>query len=70
VPAVATAPSEHSLTGDYRAARLFEAGARSLEDVVLERWDELVASGRAECPVCGGDIHAASGCDGCGSERS
>jgi hypothetical protein len=70
VPAVATAPSEHNLTGEYRAARLFEAGARSLEDVVLERWDELVASGRAECPVCGGYIHAASGCDGCGSELS
>jgi hypothetical protein len=68
VPAVATAPSEHNLTGEYRAARLFEAGARSLEDVVLERWDELVASGRAECPVCGGYIHAARGCEGCGSQ--
>jgi hypothetical protein len=70
VPAVATAPSQHSLTREYRAARLFEAGARSLEAVVLERWDELVASGRAECPVCGGCLQASAGCDGCGSELS
>jgi hypothetical protein len=70
VSVVATAPSEHSLTGEHRAARLFEAGARTLEDVVLKRWDELIASGRAECPICGGHLHAASGCAGCGSELS
>ena len=66
--AVATAPSETTVARSDRAARLFEAGGRTLEDLVLERWDELIASGRAECPVCGGRLHAAGGCDGCGSE--
>jgi tRNA(Ile2) C34 agmatinyltransferase TiaS len=68
VAAVATAPSETTVARLDRAARLFEAGGRTLEDLVLERWDELIASGRAECPVCGGRLHAAGGCDGCGSE--
>jgi hypothetical protein len=52
VAAIATAPSETTATGAHGAARLFEAGGRTLEDLVLERWDELIASGRAECPVC------------------
>jgi len=67
VAAVATAPSESTAAGVH-AARLFETGGRTLEDLVLERWDELLASGRAECPVCGGRLNAAAGCDGCGSE--
>jgi hypothetical protein len=58
------------------SARLFEPpagrsdGAPTLEDAVLRTWDELVAEGRAECPVCGGRIRAASGCEDCGSELS
>ena len=68
MPAVATAASGVSVDQSAREIRLFDAGGRTLEDMVLERWDELVASGRAECPVCGGRLHAASGCDGCGSE--
>jgi hypothetical protein len=68
MPAVATAASAVSVDETAREIRLFDAGGRTLEDLILERWDELIASGRAECPVCGGRLHAASGCDGCGSE--
>ena len=68
--AVATAPTDTLLEGQRRAQRLFEAGGRTLEGLILERWDELVESGRAQCPVCGGRLHAASGCDGCASDLS
>ena len=50
--------------------RLFEPGGMSLEDVVLERWDRLVADGSAACIVCGGSMSAAGGCDSCGAELS
>ena len=64
---VATAPVE-SFVESPRADRLFEAAGRTLEDLILLRWDEVVESGRAECPVCAGRLHAAGGCEGCGSE--
>jgi len=51
-------------------SRLFEPGGATLEDVVLGVWADLVADGRAECPVCGGSISADGGCLGCGSELS
>jgi hypothetical protein len=50
--------------------RLFEPGGVTLEDVVLRVWDELVASGRAECPVCGDSIAAAAECGSCGAQLS
>jgi hypothetical protein len=50
--------------------RLFEPGGSTLEDVVLGLWEELVAEGRAECPVCGGSITPAAGCESCGAELS
>jgi tRNA(Ile2) C34 agmatinyltransferase TiaS len=68
MPAVATAASGVPVDEQAREIRLFDAGGRTLEDLILERWDELVASGRAECPVCGGHLRAAGGCEGCGSE--
>jgi hypothetical protein len=68
--AVATAPTDRLLEGQRRAERLFAPRARTLEDLVLERWDELVASGRAECPVCGDRLQAAGGCEGCASDLS
>ena len=49
-------------------SRLFEPGEATLEDSVLRLWDELVAEGRAECPVCGGAMSASGGCEGCGAE--
>jgi hypothetical protein len=52
------------------AERLFEPGGLTLEDVVLGAWEELVADGRAECPVCGGALSMLDGCAGCGSELS
>lgn len=51
------------------APRLFEPSGSSLEDVVLGAWEDLVAYGRAECPVCGGDMHPV-GCRDCGSQLS
>jgi hypothetical protein len=50
--------------------RLFEPGGWTLEDVVLGLWDELVTSGRAECPVCGGSIAPSAGCESCGAALS
>lgn len=52
------------------AAQLFEPGGVTLEDVVVALWDELVAEGRAECPVCGGSITPAAACGSCGAELS
>jgi hypothetical protein len=68
VSAIAAAPHETVADETGEAIRLFAAGGRSLEDLILERWDDLVESGRAECPVCGGRLHAASGCEGCASD--
>jgi hypothetical protein len=58
-----------------RTDHLFETrGQRSnrptLEDRLLATWDELTVTGTAECPVCGSELHAAGGCEGCGSELS
>jgi len=50
--------------------RLFEPAGSTLEDVVLGAWEDLAAGGPAECPVCGGTMHAAGGCNSCGSDLS
>ena len=56
------------------AARLFEPqrpdGGVSLEERLLAVWEDLTRQGHAGCPVCGGRISVASGCEGCGSELS
>jgi hypothetical protein len=64
-PALAERPPAKS-----PAPKLFEPGGLTLEDVVLGVWEELVAEGRAECPVCGGSIAPAAACDSCGAELS
>ena len=71
--AVAT-PEREVLEGQrpvaaHDATRLFDAGP-TLEDRVVVLWDELTVSGHAVCPVCGGSLRAAGGCEGCGSELS
>ena len=53
---------------DRRASKLFDPGGVTLEDSILAVWENLVAEGRAECPVCRGSISADGGCAGCGSE--
>jgi tRNA(Ile2) C34 agmatinyltransferase TiaS len=53
-----------------RSARLFEPQGLTLEDVVLGAWEDLVAGGPAECPVCGDKMRAAGGCNSCGSDLS
>ena len=52
------------------AMRLFEPTGLTLEDVVLDAWEDLVAGSPAECPVCGGRLRAAAGCEACGSDLS
>jgi hypothetical protein len=57
-------------TAERSALRLFEPSGLTLEDVVLGAWEDLVAGGPAECPVCGARMRASSGCEGCGSDLS
>jgi len=52
------------------AMRLFEPTGSTLEDFVLGVWEDLSADRPAECPVCGGRMHAPSGCSDCGSNLS
>ena len=72
----AVATSERTVLGDDPSAapraapRLFQPGEISLEDVVLGTWEGLASSGRAECPVCGGELTMLGGCDDCGAELS
>jgi hypothetical protein len=70
--AIASHPSELTIdaTAERSAMRLFEPHGLTLEDVVLGAWEDLVAGGPAECPVCGGSIRAVGGCASCGSDLS
>jgi hypothetical protein len=49
--------------------RLFEPHGTTLEDAVLELWEDLVAGRDAVCPVCSGSM-SMIGCSSCGSELS
>ncbi len=49
---------------------LFESGGTTLEDSILGVWEDLVAEGRAQCPVCAGAMDVTGGCEGCGAELS
>ena len=51
----------------FQARRLFEPSEVTLEDSILDAWEALTAHGRAECPVCHGEL-VASGCNACGSQ--
>jgi DnaJ-class molecular chaperone len=49
--------------------RLFEPSEVTLEDSVLGVWEALEVQGRAECPVCHGELER-GGCATCGSSLS
>jgi DnaJ-class molecular chaperone len=49
--------------------RLFEPSEVTLEDVVLGAWEGLHSDGRADCPVCSGEL-GPGGCATCGSQLS
>jgi DnaJ-class molecular chaperone len=49
--------------------RLFEPSEVTLEDSILGVWEALEAHGRAECPVCHGELER-GGCATCGSSLS
>jgi hypothetical protein len=82
VAATATAAAVDALAErpprEGSAPRLFDsgpvasgdAGARTLEDVVLDAWEDLGIKGDAECLVCGGSFGRAGVCSGCGAELS
>jgi hypothetical protein len=57
---------EHEQHSDER---LFEPHGTTLEDVILDLWDDLVAGRDAECPVCSAPM-SMIGCTRCGSELS
>jgi hypothetical protein len=50
--------------------RLFEPSEVTLEDRILDAWEALTAHGRAECPVCHGELERGGGCTTCGSSLS
>ena len=60
----------HDAEADRRSSRLFEPQGATLEDAILRVWDDLLADGRAECPVCSATIALAGRCEACGSELS
>jgi DnaJ-class molecular chaperone len=49
--------------------RLFEGSEVTLEDSILGVWEALEVRGRAECPVCHGELER-GGCATCGSSLS
>jgi DnaJ-class molecular chaperone len=51
------------------AQRLFEPSEVTLEDMVLGAWEALRSEGRADCPVCSGELEP-TGCPTCGSKLS
>jgi tRNA(Ile2) C34 agmatinyltransferase TiaS len=51
------------------AQRLFKPSEVTLEEVVLDAWEALRRDGRADCPVCSGELES-TGCKTCGSELS
>jgi hypothetical protein len=71
---MAVATREHAVVEQPQRtgtpSKLFEPGGATLEDSILGVWDDLVADGRADCPVCGGSMSAAGGCEACGAELS
>jgi hypothetical protein len=58
----------------HPAPRLFEPqrpdGGVTLEERLLAVWEDLTREGHAGCPVCGGRMRAAGGCEHCGSDLS
>jgi len=48
--------------------RLFNPHGPTLEDAILATWEKLATAGQAPCPVCGGEMSHAGGCESCGSE--
>ena len=50
--------------------RLFEPSEVTLEDTILGAWEALAAHGRADCPVCHGELERGGDCATCGSSLS
>ena len=71
--AVATARASESATVSFTLPRSVRGPlglpGSTLEDLILGVWEDLAARGRAECPVCTGEI-GHSGCSRCGSKVS
>ena len=50
--------------------RLFEPSEVTLEATILGAWEALTAHGRADCPVCHGELERGGDCATCGSSLS
>jgi tRNA(Ile2) C34 agmatinyltransferase TiaS len=68
--AAAERPRVGQASSSGARSTLFEPGGTTLEDSILGVWEDLVAEGRAQCPVCGAEMDVAGGCDGCGARLS
>jgi len=70
--AIATHSPELAIdaTTERSAMRLFEPKGLTLEDMILGAWEDLLAGGPAECPVCGGKMRSPAPCGDCGSDLS
>jgi hypothetical protein len=72
--ATATNPARPHTGGEHRAhvrrmaACRPEPGRATLDDRISALWSQLVESGNADCPVCGGELAAGRPCGACGSE--
>ncbi len=60
----------HEAEAEGHSSRLFEPRGATLEAAILRVWDDLLAHGRAECPVCSAPIAPAGRCEACGSQIS
>jgi len=65
----ALATQERPQTAQAVRQQLFEPAGSTLEDKILDAWEDLAARGESECPVCG-DLLAVAGCGHCGSKLS
>jgi hypothetical protein len=63
-------PTMERARTERSAIRLFQPAGSTLEDSILGVWEDLVADGRAECPVCASTMSAAGGCRNCGADLS
>ncbi len=52
------------------SSRLFEPEGATLEDAILRIWDDILADGHANCPVCSAEMVTAGRCEGCGASLS
>ncbi len=56
--------------GSPEVRQLSQPRRPTLDERISATWSGLVENGSAECPLCNGELRAADGCTGCGSQLS